>query len=438
VSICIMNSFLERQFALKKHGTTVGREVLAGIATFLTMAYIIVVNPLILQDAGMDFGAVFTATILAAVVGTSIMGLWANWPVAMAPGMGLNAFFTYGVVLGMGHSWEIALGAVFCSGILFVALSATKFRQWVIEAVPMSLRLGVGAGIGFFLAIIGLKNAGIVVDSPATLVQLGDLTSATTALACLGFVIMLVLDARKVPGSIIIGILSVTVIGLITGHATWGGGTWMPPSMAPTFLALDIGGVFELGLILVVLTFLFVDFFDTAGTLTSVANMADKVSPDGKVSNIGRAVFSDSIATVSGSLLGTSSTTSYIESGAGIKEGGRTGLTAVTTAVLFLACLFLAPLAKTIPGWATAPALVFVATFFAVGLKDLAWDDIREYGPAMLAALVMPFTFSIANGIAVGFITYVAANALTGRFRQLHPAIIILAVVSVLYFIKDF
>ena len=433
-----MNSFLERQFALKQHGTTVGREILAGIATFLTMAYIIVVNPLILQDAGMDFGAVFTATILAAVVGTSIMGLWANWPVAMAPGMGLNAFFTYGVVLGMGHSWEIALGAVFCSGILFVALSATKFRQWVIEAVPMSLRLGVGAGIGFFLAIIGLKNAGIVVDSPATLVQLGDLTSATTALACLGFVIMLVLDARKVPGSIIIGILSITIIGLITGHATWGGGAWMPPSMAPTFLALDIGGVFELGLILVVLTFLFVDFFDTAGTLTSVANMADKVSPDGKVSNIGRAVFSDSIATVSGSLFGTSSTTSYIESGAGIKEGGRTGLTAVTTAVLFLACLFLAPLAKTIPGWATAPALVFVATFFAAGLKDLAWDDIREYGPAMLAALVMPFTFSIANGIAVGFITYVAANALTGRARQLHPAIIILAVVSVLYFIKDF
>ena len=433
-----MNSFLERQFSLKEHGTTVGREILAGIATFLTMAYIIVVNPLILQDAGMDFGAVFTATILAAVVGTSIMGLWANWPVAMAPGMGLNAFFTYGVVQGMGHSWEIALGAVFCSGILFVALSATKFRQWVIEAVPMSLRLGVGVGIGFFLAIIGLKNAGIVVDSPATLVQLGDLTSATTALACLGFVIMLVLDARKVPGSIIIGILSITVIGLITGHATWGGGTWMPPSMASTFLALDIGGVFELGLILVVLTFLFVDFFDTAGTLTSVANMADKVSPDGKVSNIGRAVFSDSIATVSGSLLGTSSTTSYIESGAGIKEGGRTGLTAVTTAVLFLACLFLAPLAKTIPGWATAPALVFVATFFAAGLKDLAWDDIREYGPAMLAALVMPFTFSIANGIAVGFITYVAANALTGRARQLHPAIIILAVVSVLYFIKDF
>ncbi len=432
-----MNSFLERQFALKEHGTTVGREILGGIATFLTMAYIIVVNPLILQDAGMDFGAVFTATILAAVVGTSIMGLWANWPVAMAPGMGLNAFFTYGVVLGMGHTWQIALGAVFCSGVLFIILSATKFRQWIIEAVPMSLRLGVGAGIGFFLAIIGLRNAGIVVDSPATLVQLGDLTSAPAALACLGFIIMLVLDARKVPGAIIIGILSITVIGLITGDATWGGGNWLPPSLAPTFFALDIGGVFELGLVLVVLTFLFVDFFDTAGTLTSVANMANKVSEDGKVENIGRAVFSDSIATVAGSLFGTSNTTSYIESGAGIKEGGRTGLTAMTTAVLFLACLFLAPVAKTIPGWATAPALVFVATFFAVGLKDLAWDDIREYGPAVLAALVMPFTFSIANGIAVGFVTYVVANALTGRSRQLHPAIVILAIVSVLYFIRD-
>ena len=250
----------------------------------------------------------------------------------------------------MGHSWQLALGAVFCSGILFVLLSATKFRQWVIEAVPKSLRLGVGAGIGFFLAIIGLRNAGIIVDSPATLVQLGSLTSSTALLACAGFIVMMVLDARKVPGSIVIGILGITIIGLITGDATWGGGSWSPPSIAPTLFQLDIAGVFELGLIIVVLTFLFVDFFDTAGTLTSVANMAGRIDADGKVEGIGRAVFSDSIATVAGSLLGTSNTTSYIESGAGIKEGVRTGLTAVTTAVLFLLCLFLAPLAKTIPG----------------------------------------------------------------------------------------
>ena len=430
--------FLNRQFKLEENGTTIRQEIIAGTATFLTMAYIIVVNPLILKDAGMDFGAVFTATILAAVIGTSIMGLWANWPVAMAPGMGLNAFFTYGVVLGMGHSWQLALGAVFCSGILFIILSATKFRQWVIEAVPKSLRLGVGAGIGFFLAIIGLRNAGIVIDSPATLVQIGDLTTRTAGLACLGFVVIMVLDVRKVPGAIVIGILGITILGLITGDATWGGGDWLPPSMAQTFFALDIGGVFELGLIIVVLTFLFVDFFDTAGTLTSVANMAGKVDADGKVENIGRAVFSDSIATTAGSLLGTSTTTSYIESGAGIKEGGRTGLTAMTTAVLFLLCLFLAPLAKTIPGWATAPALVFVATVFAKNLKDLDWEDMTEYGPAVLAAVVMPFTFSIANGIAIGFTAYVLVKALTGKIGDVHAAVWILALASVLFFIKDF
>ncbi len=430
--------FLNRQFKLEENGTTVQREIVAGIATFLTMAYIIVVNPLILKDAGMDFGAVFTATIVAAFIGTAIMGLWANWPVAMAPGMGLNAFFTFGVVKGMGHSWELALGAVFCSGILFLLLSATKIRQWIIEAIPKSLRLGVGAGIGFFLAVIGLSNAGIVVDHPATLITIGDLTSRTAALACLGFIIMMVLDARKVPGSIVIGILVVTVIGLLTGDATWGGGDWLPPSLAPTFFALDLAGVFELGLIIVILTFLFVDFFDTAGTLTSVANMAGKIDDDGKVDGIGRAVISDGAATTVGALLGTSSTTSYIESGAGIKEGGRTGLTAMTTAVLFLLCLFLAPLAKTIPGWATAPALVFVATFFAKNLKDLDWDDMTEYGPAILAAVIMPFTYSIANGIAIGFTAYVLVKALTGKVGDVHPAVWLLALASVLFFIKDF
>ena len=264
----------------------------------------------------------FTATILAAVIGTTVMGLWANWPVAMAPGMGLNAFFTYGVVLSMGHSWQVALGAVFCSGVLFLILSATKVRQWIIEAMPKSLRLGVGAGIGFFLAIIGLRNAGIVVDSPATLVTIGDLTSSTAALAILGFIAMMVLDARKVPGAIVIGILVVTIIGLVTGDASWGGGAWLPPSLAPTFFVLDLSTIFEIGLIVVVLTFLFVDFFDTAGTLTSVANMAGKVDADGKVEGIGRAVISDGAAPTAGALLGTSSTTSYIESGAGIKEGG--------------------------------------------------------------------------------------------------------------------
>ena len=429
---------LDRLFKLSENGATVRGELVAGAATFLTMAYIVVVNPAILSAAGMDFGAVFTATVLIAALATALMGLLANWPVALAPGMGLNAFFAYGVVLGMGYTWQAALGAVFCSGVLFVALSASGLRRWLIEAMPMSLRLGIAAGIGFFLALIGLKNAGIVVDHEATLVALGDLTSSAAALACLGFVAILMLDARRVPGAIVIAIVALTVFGLLVGETTWGGGEWLPPSIAPTFLALDLGAVLELGLVIVVLTFLFVDFFDTAGTLTAVGGLAGKTREDGSVDGIQRAVFADSIATTAGALLGTSSTTSYIESGAGVREGGRTGLTALACAVLFLLCLFLAPFAKSVPAWATAPALVFVALSFARGLKDIDWGDASEYGPAVLVAVVMPFTFSIATGIAVGFIAYLAAKIAAGKAGETHPAIWVLAVAGVLYFIKDF
>ncbi|MDE0712203.1 MAG: NCS2 family permease [Rhodospirillales bacterium] len=429
---------VDRFFKLQEQGTTIRQEIIAGAATFLTMAYIIVVNPLILSDAGMDFGAVFTATILAAAIGTGVMGLWANWPVALAPGMGMNAFFTYGVVLGMGHQWQAALGAVFCSGVLFMALSASGLRQWILEAMPKSLRLGIGAGIGLFLALIGLRNAGIVVGHPDTLVTIGDLTQSTVLLACVGFVGMTLLDARRITGAIVISIIGITVIGLVVGDASWGGGTWLPPSPAPTLFALDIAAVVELGLIVVVLTFLFFDFFDTAGTLTSVAVVAGRVRDDGSIENIGRAVFADSVATTAGSLIGTSSTTSYIESGAGIREGGRTGLTAVTCAVLFLLCLFLAPLVKTIPSWAAASALVFVGTGFVATLKDLDWEDTGAYVPAVLTAIVMPFTFSIANGIAIGFISYAVINTVTRNARELHPAVWLLAAASLLYFLKDF
>ena len=428
---------LEKIFKLNKHKTTVQREIIAGLATFLTMAYIIIVNPLILQDAGMDFGSVFTATILAAALATAIMGFWANWPIALAPGMGLNAFFAYGVVLGLGHTWQVALGAVFCSGILFLLLSLTPLRQWVVEAIPKSLRLGIGAGIGLFLAIIGLKNAGIVVANEATLVSLGDLTNTTVFLSCICFIAMMALDKLRIPGAIVISIIGITIVGLITGDAKWAGGDFVPQSIAPTFLALDIGGVFSAGLYIVVLTFLFVDFFDTAGTLTSAANIAGKMDEDGKAEGLGKAVLSDSVATTFGALVGTSNTTSYIESGAGIKEGGRTGLTAITVAVLFLLCLFLAPIAKTIPGWATAPALIFVATYFARNLKDVDWDDVTAYGPAMLAAVLMPLTFSIANGIAIGFIAYVAVKVATGSASKIHPAVWIMAILSLLYYIKD-
>ena len=429
---------IDRFFGLQEQGTTVRQEIVAGTATFLTMSYIVVVNPLILSDAGMDFGAVFTATVLAAAIGTGIMGLWANWPVALAPGMGLNAFFAYGVVLGMGHPWQAALGAVFCSGVLFMALSASGLRRWILEAMPTSLRLGIGAGIGLFLALIGLRNAGIVVGNPDTLIAIGDLTEATVFLACAGFVAMTLLASRRIVGAIVISIVGITAVGLIVGEASWGGGAWLPPSPAPTLFALDIQAVFELGLVVVVLTFLFFDFFDTAGTLTSVAVMAGRVRGDGSIENIGRAVFSDSVATTAGSLLGTSSTTSYIESGAGIREGGKTGLTAVTCAVLFLLCLFLAPLVKTIPSWAAAAALVFVGTGFVSTLKDLDWDDAGAYVPAVLTAIVMPFTFSIANGIAIGFISYAVIRIVTGNVRQLHPAVGLLAAASLLYFLKDF
>ncbi|MAF50090.1 MAG: NCS2 family permease [Rhodospirillales bacterium] len=425
---------IARYFEIEAKGSSIRTEILAGLATFLTMAYIIVVNPAILSKAGMDFGAVFVATILAAAIGTLIMGLWAKWPVAMAPGMGLNAFFAFGVVLGMKQTWEVALGAVFLAGILFFLLSLTGLRQWIINSIPRSLKYGIGAGIGFFLAIIGLKNAGVVIDNPATLVGLGDLSSMPVLLAGLGFVGMVALDRLKVPGAIVISILVVSIIAWIFGVSDFAGIVGPMPSMAPTFLQLDIGGAFSLALIGVVFAFLFVDFFDTAGTLTSVANVAGKVDADGNIEGIGRAVISDSVATVAGAALGTSNTTSYIESGAGIKEGGRTGLTAVTTAVLFLLCLGFAPLAQSIPGFAAAPALVFVAAYFARNLKDMDWEDVSEYAPAILAAILMPLTFSIANGIAIGFISYAVIKLLSGRFGEVNPAILLVAVLGVLHY----
>jgi len=427
--------FLDNYFGVSKHGSTVRTEIVAGLATFLTMAYIIVVNPGILSDAGMDFGAVFVATILAAAIGTAIMGFWAGWPVALAPGMGLNAFFAYGVVLGMGNSWQVALGAVFLGGLVFFALSLSGLREWVINSIPRSLKYGIGAGIGLFLAIIGLKNIGVVIDHPATLVGLGDISSLPVLLGGLGFSLMIVLDRLKVPGAIVIGILVVSIIGWVIGASELSGVIGVVPSIAPTFLQMDISGAFSAAMMGVVFAFVFVDFFDTAGTLTSVANVAGKVGEDGKVEGIGRAVISDSIATVAGATLGTSNTTSYIESGAGIKEGGRTGLTAVTVAILFLLCLGFAPLAQSIPAYATGPALVFVATFFARNLIDIDWDDATEYAPAMLAAILMPLTFSIANGIAIGFITYAVVKVATGRFQDANPAVLLVAALGLLHYI---
>ena len=427
--------FIESLFKLKDHKTSFKKEVLAGLATFLTMAYIMVVNPAILSETGMDFDSVFVATILASFVACMLMGVLANWPVALAPGMGLNAFFTYAVVFGMGFTWQQALAAVFCSGILFLLISISPLRAYLINSIPRSLKFGIGAGIGLFLAIIGLKNAGIVVDNPATLVGLGDLKSTPVLLALLTFTLMIALDKLKIPGAIVISILATTVLGFIFGVAQFQGFASSIPSMSPTFMQLDFSSIGSSLFLIVIFTILFVDFFDTAGTLTSVANLSGKVDKDGNVENIQKAVFSDSIATIVGSIFGTSNTTSYIESGAGIKEGGKTGLVAVSVGIFFLLCLFLAPLAKSIPAYATGAALVFIATFFCKNLVNIDWDDISEYSPALLAAFIMPLTYSISNGIALAFIVYVVAKLISGKMSDLNPAVLIIAGASLLHFL---
>ena len=435
---------LERLFKLQANGTTVRKEVLAGFTTFLTMAYIIVVNPSILSATGMDFGAVFVATCLAATIGTLIMGLWANYPIALAPGMGLNAFFSFTVVGGMGYSWQVALGAVFISGFIFFLLSIFKVREWIINSIPMSLRFGISAGIGFFLALIALKNAGIVIDNPATLVGLGDVKVAESLLFFGGFVLICALSFRKITGAVMIGIIAATAprspvppgaaaMGL--GMVEYDGFASAPPSLAPTFMQLDLAGALNIGMISVIFAFLFVDLFDTSGTLIGAAQRGGLLDKDGKLPRLGRALMSDSVATMSGAALGTSTTTSYIESTAGISAGGRTGLTAVVVAALFMACLLLSPIASIIPAYATAPALLYVAVLMASGLKLIEWDDVTEAAPAVVTALMMPLTFSIANGIALGFVTYAILKALSGRWSDLNPSVVIIAVVFILKFI---
>ena len=425
---------LATYFKLDENKTDVRTEVLAGITTFLTMAYIIFVNPLILGDAGMDKGSVFVATCLAAALATAVMGLYANYPIALAPGMGLNAYFAYGVVNGMGVPWQVALGAVFISGVLFLALTLTHVREWIINSIPKALKLSISAGIGLFLAIIALKNAGLVVENKATLVGIGNLKAPTTILACLGFFLMVGLDALRVRGAIMIAVLAVTVIGIVFGLSPFNGIASMPPSLAPTFMKMDVAGALSLGLIAVVFAFLFVDLFDNAGTLIGLAHRAGFLDKEGKLPRIRQALVTDSAAAMGGAMLGTSTTTSYIESAAGIKEGGRTGLTALTVAALFLLALFFAPLATTVPAYATAPALFFVACLMARGLAELDWEDVTEYAPGVVTAISMPLTFSIAHGIAFGFISYAGIKIAAGRFQDVSPVVAVLAVLFIVKF----
>jgi AGZA family xanthine/uracil permease-like MFS transporter len=423
----------ERFFKLAENGTSVRTELIAGLTTFLTMSYIIFVNPEILSTTGMDRDAVFVATCIAAALGSAVMALVANWPIGMAPGMGLNAFFAFTVVAALGFSWQQALGAVFISGVIFVILTVTGVRSWLIAGIPHSLRSAIAAGIGLFLGIIALKNAGIVVDNPATLVGLGDLKQTGPLLAVFGFFVIAVLDALRVRGSILIGILAVTVLSWITGVSTFNGLVAMPPSVAPTFLQLDIVGALHSGLVHVILVFVLVEVFDATGTLIGVAKRA-KLIEEGKPNRLGRALLADSAAIVAGSLLGTSSTTAYVESASGVQAGGRTGLTALVIAILFLASLFISPLAGSVPTYATAPALLYVAGLMMRELTEVDWDQLTEAAPAAITAIIMPFTYSIANGLAFGFISYVVLKAFTGKWRDIHPATLIVAVLFVIRF----
>jgi AGZA family xanthine/uracil permease-like MFS transporter len=424
---------LSKYFKLQENGSDVRTEILAGLTTFLTMAYIIFVNPSILGDAGVPKDAVFVATCLAAALGSAIMGLYANYPIGMAPGMGLNAYFAYAVVLGMGVPWQTALGAVFISGCLFLLVTLFKLREVIINGIPHALRIGITVGLGLFLGLIALKSAGVVTGNQATMVTLGDLHKPEAILAIVGFFAIAALDKLKVRGAILIGILLVTVLGFLFAGQKFHGIVSMPPSIAPTFMQLDVQGAWSMGILNVVLVFFLVELFDATGTLMGVARRAGLLTA-GKMDRMNKALLADSTAIVAGSMLGTSSTTAYIESASGVQAGGRTGLTALTVAALFILCLFFAPLAGTVPGYATAPALLYVACLMVRDLTDLDWSDTTESIPGILCALMMPFTYSIAQGIAFGFIAYALLKLLTGQARSVKLIVWIIAAVFVYRF----
>ena len=427
-------SFLDRYFGLSESGSDVRTEFIAGITTFLTMVYIVFVNPQILGNAGMDKGAVFVATCIASAVSTLVMALYANYPIALAPGMGLNAFFAFTVVLVHKYTWQQALAGVFCSGVLFFLISVFRIREYIINSIPKNLKLAISAGVGLFLGIIALEEAKIVVANPATLVTLGDLKQWPAILCLAGFIVIVALNYRNVIGATLIGILAATLIGLPLGLAEFTGIVSAPPSLAPTFLQLDFSRVAELTFIIIVFSFLMVDVFDNAGTLIGVAHRAGLLDADGNLPRMKQALLADSFAAMFGALIGTSTTTSYIESAAGVSAGGRTGLTAVFVALFFLLALFFAPLAGMIPAYASAAALLYVACVMTRGLAEIEWEDITEYAPAVVAAVTMPLTYSIATGIGLGFITYALAKLIAGKFDEAKPAVVILAVIFAIKF----
>ncbi len=428
---------METLFRLREHGTSVRTELLAGLTTFLTMAYILVVNPQILSAAGMDVGAVFTATALSAAIATLVMAFAANLPFALAPGMGLNAFFAYTVVVSMGYSWQFALAAVFLEGLIFIALTLLDIRQAILDAIPLNVKRSISVGIGLFITLIGLQNAGIIVSHDATILALGDITSGGPLLAVIGILVTGTLLAFRIKGALLLGIVVTTLIGLPVGVTHLPAGSWAPPSLAPTFMQFDMSQIYTTDMIVVLFTLLFLDLFDTAGTLIGVCTRANILRPDGSIPKAKQALLADALGTTIGALLGTSTVTTYIESAAGVAEGGKTGLTAVSTAACFLIALFLSPLFLMIPAAATAAALVMVGLFMTSPIKSIELDDYTEAIPAFLTIVMMPFAYSIAEGIIFGVLSYLVLKLATGQRRDIGVAMYVIGALFVVKFIID-
>lgn len=429
---------LQKLFGFDPAKHNVKTEIMAGITTFLTMAYILAVNPSIfsnLASMGMDTNAVFTATALAAIVGTLIMSLYAKKPFGLAPGMGLNAFFVFTVCLTMGYPWHFALTAILIEGFLFVVLTLTKIRTLIVDAIPTTLKRAIGGGIGLFIAFIGLKNAGIIVENSATFVSIGKLTEGSALLGVIGIVITSVLTVKKVPGSLLLGILITAIIGIPMGLAHFTGLVDVPPSVDPLFCKFEFHNIFTIDMLVVVFTFLFIDMFDTMGTLVGVCTKAGMMRPDGKIPGLNKAFMADAIATMTGACLGASTTTTYVESAAGVAQGGRTGLTSFATAVCFIIALFFAPLFLSIPAAATTPVLVIVGLFMLSPIKDIDLEDYAESIPAFITIIMMPLAYSISDGILCGLISYVAINALCGNFKKINITMWVLAILFVMKYI---
>ncbi|ADU65893.1 NCS2 family permease [Desulfurispirillum indicum] len=429
---------LESMFRLSANKTNVRQELMAGVTTFVTMGYIIFVNPAMLSDAGMNFNAVLFATCVSAAIATILMGLYANYPFALAPGMGINAYFTYGVVLGMGYDWQTALGAVFISGVAFIILTLIKARELIMNAIPKGIKVGTVLGIGLFIAFIGLKNAGIIVKHPATMVTIGSITQPAVLVAIFGLLLIAVLVSRKIKGAILWGILASTLLAIMTGvsnapTAVFGVPTLSDVSM--TFFQMDIKAAITIGLLEIIFVFLFVDIFDSIGTMTGLSKQAGYLDANGKLPRADKALMADGVGTTVGACLGTSTVTAYIESASGIAEGGRTGLTAVVVGVLFLLALFFTPIIGAVPAVATAPALIIVGALMLQNVRDLDFDDMSEVIPAFLTMIMMPLTFSIATGLAFGFISYPIIKALSGKLRDVSFMVWILGALFVLRFI---